>query len=149
MTLCTSVLHPWNVATILGVDPTFSLGDFEVTVMTYCHLLLHHQGDPHGNSPCLIGPLFVHLKKDFAVYHFFASSLISLRTSLSNLKCFGSDREDTLMKAFSTAFSNAIHLRCFLHFRGNIEEKLRQLLQNVVLHQQQIRYTLDCPKFNW
>ena len=31
------------------------------------------------------------------------------------------------MKAFSTAFFNAIHLCCFLHFRGNIEEKLCQL----------------------
>ena len=119
---------------ILGVDPTFSLGDFDVTVTTYRHLLLHHRGDPHGNSPCLIGPLFVHLKKDFAAYHFFASSLISLRSFLSKLKCFGSDREDALVKAFSTAFPNAIHLRCFLHFRGNIEEKLRQLkLPSVVV----------------
>ena len=112
---------------IFGVDPTFSLGDFEVTVTTYHHLLLRHRGDPHGKSPCLIGPLFVHLKKDFAAYHFFASSLISLRSPLSKLKCFGSDGKDALVKAFSTAFSSALHLRCFLHFRGNIEEKLRQL----------------------
>ena len=68
----------------------------------------------------------MHLK-DFAAYHFFASSLISLRPSLSKLKCFGTDGEDALVKAFSTAFSDAFHLRCFLHFRGNVEEKLREL----------------------
>ncbi len=75
----------------------------------------------------MIGPLFVHLKKDFAAYHFFASSLISLRPCLSKIKCFGTDGEDALEKAFSRAFSGAIHLRCFLHFRGNIEEKLQEL----------------------
>ena len=56
-----------------------------------------------------------------------ASSLISLRPSLSKLKCFGTDGEDALVEALSTAFSGAVHLRCFLHFRGNIEEKLRKL----------------------
>ena len=112
---------------VFGADPTFSLGDFDVTVTTYHQLLLRHRGDPHGKSPCLIGPLFVHLKKDFAAYHFFASSLISLRPSLSKLKCFGTDGEDALVEALSTAFSGAVHLRCFLHFRGNIEEKLRKL----------------------
>ena len=27
----------------------------------------------------------------------------------------------------SPVFPNAFHLRCFLHFRGNIERKLREL----------------------
>jgi len=31
------------------------------------------------------------------------------------------------VNALSTVFPHAIHLRCFLHFRGNIEAKLRQL----------------------
>jgi len=33
------------------------------------------------------------MRKDFAAYHFFASALVSLRPSLKNLKCFGSDVE--------------------------------------------------------
>ena len=110
---------------VCSVDPTFSLGELEVTVMTYRHLLLRHRGKPHGQSPYLIGPLFVHLKKDFATYHYSASSLISLHPFLSKLKCFGTDGEDALVQAFSTAFSGAIHFRCFLHFRGNVEDKLR------------------------
>ena len=113
---------------VCSVDPNFSLGEFEVTVMTYRHLLLRYRGKPHGQSPHLIGPgpLFVHVK-DFTMYHFFTSSLISLRPSLSKLKCFGTDGKDALIQAFSTAFSGAVHLRCFLHFRGNVEDKLRNI----------------------
>ena len=77
--------------------------------------------------PSMIGPLFVHVKKDFAAYHFFASSLVSRRPDLQQLKCFGSDGEAALINAFSAVFSGAIHLRCFLHFRENIEHKLREL----------------------
>ena len=57
---------------ILGIDPTFSLGAFDVTVTTYRHLLLTTKDDIHKH-PVLIGPLFVHVKKDFQAYHFFAS----------------------------------------------------------------------------
>ena len=108
---------------VLSVDPTFSLGSFDVTVTTYRHLLLK-SGEKH---PYMIGPLFVHLKKDFAAYHFFASSLVGKRQELLQLKCYGSDGEAALVNAFSTVFPNALHLRCFLHFRGNIERKLREL----------------------
>ena len=60
---------------------------------------------------------------------FFASSLISLQSSLYKLKHFRSDGEDALVKSFSTvtAFSSNIHLHCSLHFQGNIVEKLQQL----------------------
>ena len=30
---------------VFGIDPTFSLGAFDVTVTTYHHLLLHKRGD--------------------------------------------------------------------------------------------------------
>ena len=42
---------------ILGVDPTFNLGSFDVTVTTYRHLLLTIP--PHTcKNPVMIGPLF-------------------------------------------------------------------------------------------
>ena len=47
---------------ILGVDPTFNLGDFDVTITTYRHLLLHPQGNPGGKSPVMIGPMFIHVR---------------------------------------------------------------------------------------
>ena len=111
--------------TVFGVDPTFTLGDFDVTITTYRHLLL--QSKSSGKSPVMIGPIFVHMRKDFATYHFFASSLISLNPDIASLKAFGTDGEAALENALSAAFPNALHLRCFLHFRGNVENKLREL----------------------
>ena len=57
---CTS----YTSFSILGIDPTFSLGAFDVTVTTYRHLLLIAKDDIHKH-PVLIGPLFVHVKKIF------------------------------------------------------------------------------------
>ena len=111
---------------VLGVDPTFSLGDFDVTVTTYQHLML----SSHETSkyPVLIGPMFVHnMKKDFSAYHFFTSALIGLEPNLANLQAFGTDGEAALVNALSMSFPKACHLRCFLHFKGNIERKLTEM----------------------
>ena len=72
---------------VMTVDPTFSLGEFDVTVITYRHLLL----EMYGNSPVFIGPVMVHYKKTFSSYSFFASTLVGLQPGLSELKCFGTD----------------------------------------------------------
>lgn len=53
------------------INPTFSLGDFDVTVITYCHsLLISHQA---GQPPVIIGAILIHYKKTFATYLFLAS----------------------------------------------------------------------------
>lgn len=110
---------------ILGVDPTFSLGDFDVTVVTYQNLML----SSHDSSkyPVFIGPMFVHVKKEFSAYHFFFSSLIGLQHDLVNLQAFGTDGEAALVNALSVSFPKACHVRCFLHFKRNIEQKLKEL----------------------
>ena len=46
----------------------FSLGEFDVTVMAYKHLM--HFSHATSKYPVVIGPVFVHVKKDFAAYHF-------------------------------------------------------------------------------
>ena len=40
---------------ILGVDPTFNLGEFDVTVTTYRHLLLQSHTSPQ--PPVMLGPM--------------------------------------------------------------------------------------------
>jgi len=47
---------------------------------------------------------------------------------------FGTDGEKALSTAFSTVFDNATHCRCFLHFKGNLESKLREF--NIPKHMQ-------------
>ena len=72
---CTGEQH-----TVLSVDPTFNLGDFDVTVTTYRHLMLTNMS---GNHPVMMGPLVIHQCKKFNTYHFFASLLVGLRPALS------------------------------------------------------------------
>jgi len=110
-------------STVLCVDPTFNLGDFYVTVTTYRHLMLRNS---NGNHPVMMGPIFIHQQKKFETYHFFASALVGLKPSLRRLVSFGTDGEKALSSAFSTVFEKSVHLRCFLHFKGNLESRLRE-----------------------
>ena len=71
---------------VLTVDPTFCLGDFDVTPTSYHHLLL--ESVRTGKPPVMIGPTLVHYKKSFQTYLFFASSLVGLKRELDHLHAF-------------------------------------------------------------
>ena len=51
---------------ILTVDPTFSLGEFDMTPITYRHLLLETK--KNRNTPVFLGPILVHYRKNFSTY---------------------------------------------------------------------------------
>ena len=78
--------------TVLCIDPTFNLGDFDVTITTYQHPMLVNS---NRNHPVMMGPVMIHKQKKFETYHFFVSSLVSLKSSLCNLKAFGIDDSQT------------------------------------------------------
>ena len=59
---------------IITIDPTFSLGEFDVTPLTYRHLLL--ETIRSQQLPIFLGPVLIHYRKTFASYLFFGSSLI-------------------------------------------------------------------------
>ena len=52
---------------------------------------------------------------------------MSLNPALSSLQTFGTDGEECLFNAFSVQFTQAHHIRCFLHFRDNCKAKLSEL----------------------
>ena len=110
---------------VVTVDPTFSLRSFEVTPITYRHLMLECRRS--GKSPICLGPILIHYKKSFSTYLFFTSSLVGMRKNLRNLKAFGTDGEECLAEAFSHDFPFATHLVCQIHKRRNIETKLKNL----------------------
>ena len=110
---------------IMTVDPTFSLGQFDVTVTTYRHLLLECRRS--GKNPVFIGPSMVHFKKTFSTYLFFASTLVGLQPDLCRLRAFGTDGEEALYSAFHHEFPDSVHLQCFIHVRRNIKDKLQEL----------------------
>ena len=108
---------------ILTVDPTFCLGDFECTPITYRHLLLLSKR--YDTHPVFLGPILTHYRKNFSSFLFFASSLVSLRKSLEAVRVFETDGESALVDAFCHEFCFAIHLLCFNHMIGNIKRELQ------------------------
>ena len=109
---------------VLGVDPTFDLGNFNLTVTTYKQLQLVKSS---GESPTIVGPLFLHYRKTFSCYHSFSSGLLGLNKNLANICAFGTDGEVALIEAFRQQCQSAVHLLCFNHCRENIKRKLREL----------------------
>eukprot|EP00111_Clytia_hemisphaerica_P021678 TCONS_00063739-protein len=77
------------------------------------------------NQPKIdMGPALIHYRKVFSTYHYFASSLVSINQEMSELKCFGTDGETALSDAFAKTFPLSDQLRCFIHSRKNVEQKL-------------------------
>ena len=60
---------PWDqtCGCVLGIDPTFNLGDFYVMPTTYEHMLL--QNKITGKHPVFIGPLMIHQNRKQGTHH--------------------------------------------------------------------------------
>ena len=77
---------PTNNFSIMTIDPTFSLGDFDVTVITYRHsLLISRQA---GQPPAIIGPILINYKKTFATYLFFCFLSNKSQTGIGKREMF-------------------------------------------------------------
>ena len=114
-----------NEFSILTIDPTFTLGDFDVTPTTHRNLLL--QCKRTKKSPVLLGPTLIHYRKTFSTYLFFASCMISLNKNLQGLLAFGADGEAPLADAFALEFKKSVRLTCFNHVRRNIKDEMHKL----------------------
>ncbi len=108
---------------VLTVDPTFCLGEFDVTLITFRHLFLHSKR--FKQPPVFVGPACIHYKKSFSTYLFFASTLIGQYQELEGVRVVGTDGEQALIDAFKHEFGFAQHLTCFNHVRRNVKDKLR------------------------
>ena len=127
---------------ILGIDPTFNLGEFSVTAMVYRHLML--QDKRGGHSPLLLGPMLVHYQKQFQSYNYFLSTLVGLKPEIAAVKAVGTDGEKNLVDAVVRNFPEAAHVRCFRHLKQNIESHLReQQFSSAAI----VQYTRDI--FGW
>ena len=107
---------------ILGVDPTFNICDYNVTTSTYRHPLLIDKGTEE--HLVLIGPSIIHLHKTSHSYFLLHSNnMVRLEPSLQNIKAFGTDDEPNVCNALQAFFPNANHLLCFIHTDDNITRK--------------------------
>lgn len=109
----------------LTVDPTFDIGQFNVTPITYQHLVLENKRD--GKHPSLIGPVLLHEKKTEETYSTFTAALKTLEPGLRELLAFGTDDEKALISGFRNNFERSINLLCELHLKKNIEKKLQDM----------------------
>ena len=109
---------------IFTVDTTYNLGGFYVTPTTYEQLMLE---DVHTKKhPHFLGPILVHYRKNFSAFNYFAGILIEHCKRLREIQAFGSDGDPALIEALSHNFRAAKELRCFIHLKRNITEKLKE-----------------------
>ena len=119
-----------NPFSILGIDPTFHFGDFDVTVTTYGHQMLEENTPGKhmlNRHPFFVGPVCIHKKKDTQSYYNFLSTRVAKNNELRKMKAIGTDGETALSNALLMAFENAFHLRCFNHVNKNIKNKLKDI----------------------
>ena len=114
---------PFNFG-ILGIDPTFNLGEFSVTPIVYQHLLL--ESSRTGHSPLMLGPLLVRYRKEYCNYNYFLSTLCTLNRKVQAVKAVGTDGEKNLVDAVLDNFHQTAHIRCFRHLQQNVELHLRE-----------------------
>ena len=125
-------------ACVLGIDPTFNLGKFYVTVTTYTYL--HVENRISHLSPTFFRPMFVHTEKTYEAYYHFFFTLLKLEPRIRDIIAVGTDGEQAIVKSLEALFPDSlIHLRCFVHMRDNIRRKLSDMLlpqsmQNTILH---------------
>ena len=111
---------------ILTFDPTFSLGEFDVSTYKHPLVVFRNPNEHTARNPSLPGPVLIHQWKQFVNYHYLTSTLVAFRPDLHNLHAFGTDRELALVQACQSQFTIAIHLRCWLHFKDNMLHKLER-----------------------
>ena len=87
---------------IMGVDPTFILGELSVTPIVYQHLIIVDR--KIGKSPWMLGPILVHYRE----FRNFFSSLVCLRHGLADIKAAGTDGERSLIEALRHQFHQII-----------------------------------------
>ena len=71
-----------------------------------------------------IGPLLMHQKKDWKTYSRFANCLVTEKPEISALLACGTDGEKAVVDGFKRNPPYATFLRCFIHYKKNIEEHL-------------------------
>ena len=84
---CTNALN----SSIMGVDPTFNMRKFYVTMTTYRNLMFVTK---EGVNPVMIGPCLIHTGKTISSYQQLALAIVKFQKELE--KCFSKQLSSTL-----------------------------------------------------
>ena len=110
----------------ITVDPTFNLGQFYVTPVTYRNELIESRR-PGACKMAQCGPVLIHYTKTKAAYLQLFQQLQANCPGIENVRAVGTDGEDNLVSALKEIFPLTTHLRCYRHFEANLITKLRSL----------------------
>ena len=99
--------YSWS---IFGVDPTFNICYYNITISTYCHPLLYNVNSKFHSV--LLGPTLIHSRKTFESYFSLPSVMLRLKLELANFRASGTYGEKNLFEGISTCFNKADHLLC-------------------------------------
>ena len=94
----------------LGIDPSYNICNYYVTICNYKNLLLDVSGT--DRSPVMIGVAIIHTQKTFKSYFSLLHNMLRHNRNIAQLKTFGTDAEVSVFQAFKTRFPNANHLLC-------------------------------------
>lgn len=108
---------------ILGIDPTFNLGEFSVN----CFYLppFTAVGEKYKKASSTIRSNAY--SPAISIIPFFCSSIVDLCPDLVTLQAYGTDWEKALSDGFQLQFASSKHFLCFIHVRHCIVRKLREL----------------------
>lgn len=111
---------------VLGIDQTFNVGNFYVTLTTYHHLMLKKK---RGSNECpvFLGPTLIHHQKTFESFFELPANILRFQPDAAKLKAFGTDSEINLYKPWETLLPKSHHLLCDLHMKENVQSKLTKL----------------------
>ena len=99
---------------ILGIDPTYNIGNYYVTVTTYRHLSFETSD---GVNLVFLGPCLIHSGKEYNSYYRLPESLVKANQKCRNILVFGTDAEKNVYQVFRDVLSNAYHLLCDIHMK--------------------------------
>ena len=99
---------------ILGIDPTYNIGNYYVTVTTYRHLSFETSD---GVNLVFLGPCLIHSGKEYNSYYRRPESLVEANQKCRNILVFGTDAEKNVYQVFRDVLSNAYHLLCDIHMK--------------------------------
>ena len=116
-----------RASSVFGIDPTFNLGKFYVTLTTFTYTQVVNKTT--SLSPTFLGPVFVHTEKNYESFFHFFSTLLKLESKFNDIIAVGTDGEVAIVQALKANFhGDTVYLRCFIHMRDCIRRKLKEFL---------------------
>ncbi len=109
---------------IISFDPTFDMGEFNVTPVSYRNPLLW-SSKKHKTKPVFAGAFMISYRKNKESYKILMEELVKLRPELKKMD-WGTDGEGPLCDACCETFTG-IGLRCKRHFRINVCRLIHKL----------------------